>query len=146
MNADGSGRRALTLAADSRYEIGVLSPSGRRFADSEDFGTEGALLIRWPSGKKIREFPIRVSADYYGYPDWSPDESAVAVEVETYYRTMIFVGELHDGLHSISHVASRTESSVDWSPDSRRIAFASCTPSPGGLIRPLQRRTQPPGR
>jgi Tol biopolymer transport system component len=130
MNADGSGRRALTRAVpNSPYELPVLSPSGRRFADVFDYGNKLVGWIGWPSGKTIwKKTLVRFEA-VYSLPSWSPDERAVAVEVDasdTGGRQVILVEELKGSLHEISRLGSRDDSLAAWSPDSRRLAFVSC--------------------
>jgi len=131
MNADGSHRRSLASPAWNWS----LSPSGRGDASVFDYGHYGVVWVYWPTkrirGKthyRITKFTIRVPA-VYGFPDWSPDEGAVAIEVDTDTgpnRAMLFVAELRGGLHLISQIGSRDDMNADWSPDSRRIAFVSC--------------------
>jgi Tol biopolymer transport system component len=132
MNADGRRRRALTRAVpNSPYELPVLSPSGRRFADVFDYGHKLVGWIGWLSGKTIWEKTLVRFAATYSLPSWSPDERAVAVEVESDPggRGVILVEELKGSLHQISHVVSRDDSLAAWSPDSRRLAFVSCVHS-----------------
>jgi Tol biopolymer transport system component len=135
MNADGSHKRAITPS--TLFMDWFLSPSGRLDARAElyaDFdivwiyGLGKTGLIRLGKTGLIRKFRIRRPAapGDYGFPDWSPDERAFAMVVDTGDRSMIVVAELRDGLHLISHIRSRNDISMDWSPDSRRIALLSC--------------------
>jgi Tol biopolymer transport system component len=129
MNPDGRRRRALTRAVpNSPYELPVLSPSGRRFADVFDYGNKLVGWIGWPSGKTIWEKTLVRFAAIYSLPAWSPDERAFVVEVESDPdgRGVILVEELKGRLHQISHLGSRDDSLAAWSPDSRRLAFVSC--------------------
>jgi Tol biopolymer transport system component len=129
MNADGRRRRALTRAVpNSPYELPVLSPSGRRFADVFDYGDKLVGWIGWTSGKTIWEKTLVRFDATYSSPSWSPDERAVAVEVESDIdgRGVILVEELKGSLHQIGHLGSRHDSLAAWSPDSRRLAFVSC--------------------
>jgi Tol biopolymer transport system component len=129
MNADGRRRRALTRAVpNSPYELPALSPSGRRFADVFDYGNKLVGWIGWPSGKTIWKKTLVRFAATYSLPAWSPNERAVAVEVESDPggRGLIFVEELKGRLHQLGHFGSRDDSLAAWSPDNRRLAFVSC--------------------
>jgi Tol biopolymer transport system component len=124
INADGSGRRAVRGGWD------VVSPSGSRLATSFASGTKGFLAVGWLNGELIKGFEIRVrSGEGYGPVAWGPRERAIAIEVTTTARSLIFVADLRTGrLHSISGLGPRDDESVDWSPDGSRIAFLTCPP------------------
>jgi Tol biopolymer transport system component len=138
MNADGSGRRPVTGDAPAAYDLPLPSPSGRRLAASGDTGTEGVVFVSrvvrvrsrsaayWLSGKLIRKFTIHVPADGYGPVAWAPDERALAVEVSTDEREMIFVADFSGSLRLVSRILSRDDESAAWSPDGRLIAFVTC--------------------
>jgi Tol biopolymer transport system component len=126
MNADGSGRRPLTAAVYAAYDLPIPSPSGRRLVTSGDTGTAGVVWVDWLNGKSIRKFTIHVPADGYGPVMWAPDERAVAVEVYTDERVMIFVADLSGRLRLVSRIRSQDDESAAWSPGGRLIAFVTC--------------------
>jgi len=135
MNADGTRRRPIAAAGGGAS----LSPTGRMVA--ERFYTNanyGVLDVGRPGRKPIKTFKLRGTD--YGGPVWAPDESAVAVEVLTDSRAMIFVADLRTGVRSISRVASRDDESPAWSPDSRRIAIVTCASLGGDCNLAVMRR------
>jgi YD repeat-containing protein len=113
MNADGSGQRRLAAGLSPAW-----SPDGALIAYADN---QGSISVMRPDSSASRRVP---GTDQGEYPSWSPDGATLAFSTpiggKDIYRVRL------DGSDRTRLTDAPGEDwQVDWSPDGRRIAFAS---------------------
>jgi Tol biopolymer transport system component/DNA-binding winged helix-turn-helix (wHTH) protein len=127
-------REELWLDATTNPDISRLKGRLAEFDVSPSSTRAAFSLITEPAGRRViyaaslTPFEPRALTDgamSVGYPSWSPDERALAVEVKEGASTHAGVIDIATGrLRMLTH--ERGETWVrSWSPDARKVAFAA---------------------
>jgi dipeptidyl aminopeptidase/acylaminoacyl peptidase len=122
---DADGRNLRRVGPDE--PIGVSpnwSPDGDKLVVD---GFEGVEVIDISSGRRS----LIVSGRFTTNPTWAPDGSVIGFS-RIPDREIYVVKPDGTGLQNVTN-SPQEESFVDWSPDSRRIAFATSPSFIGGL-------------
>ncbi len=121
VNADGSGRRALTSGAYSWVSRPAWSPDGGKlaFAAVEDglYSTSEIYVLDVSAGT---ETALTSGTTYAGSPAWSPDGNTIAFSSKDAIRAMDADGT---NVHALTNGAAYVDAPA-WSPDGMQIAFA----------------------
>ena len=124
MNPDGTHRRPISTGGTgviATLGTASLSPDGSTVAETYDTGKAGLLILRRPGGKVTRQFALRVrSGECFGPTAWAPDGRAIAVEISTTNRSLIFVADLR--------VRSRALDQPQWVPGRIRSGVVARRP------------------
>lgn len=123
MNADGSGKTALTATLNQREQDGAWSPDGKQIAYVKEF----RIYVMNADGSNSH--PITSGASGNGLestPTWSPDGKKIAFSKATnIFQEDIFVVNL-DGTNmtNLTNTDTLYETMPAWSPDGQKIAFS----------------------
>lgn len=137
---DGLGREALSPNRSVDFHFPAWSPDGTRVAMLSGFRRSSSFksihVIDTEMGSETNEVTMRVS-DVLNRglarhaPQWSPDGESLIVLVEEGLPGSSVPGDMRWGVYTIKADGSRVQrisgamGAASWSPDGRRLAFAT---------------------
>ena len=130
MDADGNNQMRLTNHPETDYQPSWSPDGGRIVFSSNRNGGNSQIYVMDSNGKNVRRLTAGISD---GQPAWSPDGQKIAFagigdeEIGRENRKAKIHVVAPDGkdLQKLAEDILSTDTEPAWSPDSRRIAFAS---------------------
>jgi Tol biopolymer transport system component len=124
MNADGSGKTALTRNEDGD-DAPAWSPDGTKIAISSERDESWEIYVLNADGSAPSRLTVNRSADD-AFPDWSPDGTKIAFETDRDDDYEIYVMNADgSGQTNLTRESQTEDHTPVWSPDGTKIAFGS---------------------